>query len=150
VLLLVAHHLLEDGRRAVVAELVALLGRGVELRHRRLLAVEGQPQHLLGLFADADRVELLHVGVTVEQQDPVDQCVGVAHLVDGQVVEDLAQAREAPVVEHPRMQEVGVGDGELEGEGVVEQIHHARANWLHLQPPVPMGQGSPHAGTRCA
>ena len=32
VLLLVAHHLLEDGRRPVVTEVVALLRRGVELR----------------------------------------------------------------------------------------------------------------------
>ena len=74
--------------------------------------------------------EPLQVGVAVEEQDPVDERVGVLHLVDRQVVEDLAEPAEAPVVEHPRVQEVGVGDRELEGERLVEQLDDAGANWL--------------------
>ena len=42
--LLVADHLLEDRGRAVVAEVVALLRAGVELRDRGLLAVEREPR----------------------------------------------------------------------------------------------------------
>ena len=109
--------------------------RGVELRDRGLLAVEREAQHLLGGLADGDRAEPLHVGVPVEHQDPVDERVGVLHLVDRQVVEDLAEPAETPVVEHAGVQEVGVGDGQLERERLVEQLDDTGANWLQRRPP---------------
>src|SRR3954464_3921614 len=52
--LLVADHLLEHRGRAVVAEVVALLGTGVELCDRGLLALEREAQHLLGRLPDRD------------------------------------------------------------------------------------------------
>jgi hypothetical protein len=115
----------------VVAEVVALLGRGVELGDGGLLAVQGQHQHLLGGLADPDGAQPLQVGVAVEEQDPLDQVVGVAHLVDGEVVEDLPELGQTPGVEHAGVQEVRIGDGELEGQRVVEQFDHSGANGLH-------------------
>jgi hypothetical protein len=90
-------------------------------------------------LADRDGPEPLHVGVALEHQDAADQRVGVLHLVDGQVVEDLAEPAEAPVVEHPGVQEVGVGDGELEGESRVEQLDDAGTSWLQRRPPTGTG-----------
>ncbi|GMA18224.1 hypothetical protein GCM10025862_02450 [Arsenicicoccus piscis] len=134
VLLLVLGHLLEDRRRGVVAEVVALGGRGVELLDRGELGAERELKHLGRGLADGDGVEPLHVRVALEEQDPVDQGVGVPHLVDREVVEHVPELRETPVVEHPGVQEVGVDDGELKGEGLVEELDDSRATRLHGNP----------------
>jgi hypothetical protein len=71
-------------RGAVIAQVVALPRGGVALGH--------------GLRS----VETPHVGVAVEEQDPTDQGVGVLHLVEGQVVGELAQPRQPPLSTIPR------------------------------------------------
>ena len=65
--------------------------------------------------------------VAVEQQDPLDQLVGVPHLVEREVVEDLAEPGESPAVQHACVQEVGVRNGELERQRLVEGLDHPRA-----------------------
>ena len=84
-----------------------------------------------GRLAGADGAEALDVGVTVEQEDSLDEGVRVLHLVDREVIEDLAQLGESPVVTHPGIEEVGVDDRQLQGQGLVEQLHHARTLRLH-------------------
>ena len=63
--------------------------------------------------------------------------------------QDLAEAAEAPVVEHPGVQEVRVGDGQLERECFVEQVDDSGINRLHLRPPARVRRhaGPAHART---
>ncbi len=119
----------------MVAQIVTLLGGSVELLDGSALAHQGEAEHLLGGLAYLDVAQPLHVGVPVEEQNPVDDVVCVLHLIDREVVEDLPETRKAPVVEHPGVQEVGIGDSEFEGERVIEHFDNSRANRLQLRPP---------------
>jgi len=70
-------------------------------------------------------VQVLEIRKTFQEQDAVDQHVGVLHLADRLVIGDLAEALEAPVVVHPRVQEVLVDRRQLVGEHRVEQTDNA-------------------------
>jgi hypothetical protein len=65
-------------------------------------------------------VQVLQVGQAVEEQDAFDQLVGVLHLADRFFVDDVAEALEAPVVQHPGVQEILVHRGQLVGEHLVQ------------------------------
>ena len=84
--------------------------------------LERELQLLRGRLADADGAEPLQVGDAVEVEDPLDELVGVLHLVDRLVVEVLAEPLVAPVVEHLGVDEVLVDRRELGGEHLVEQL----------------------------
>ena len=90
VALLVPHHLLEDRGSTVVPQTVALLRSGVERRDGRLFTPQRERQHLLGGLSDSDAAQALHIRVPIKEQDATDECVCVAQILDGQVVENLA------------------------------------------------------------
>jgi len=71
-------------------------------------------------------VQVLEIRKTFQEQDAVDQHVGVLHLADRLVIGDLAEALEAPVVVHPRVQEVLVDRRQLVGEHRVQQLDDRR------------------------
>ena len=73
-------------------------------------------------LTDAHGAEPLEVGHAVEEEDALDQLVGVLHLVDRLVAEVLRERLVAPVVEHLVVDEVLVHGRELGGEDLVEQL----------------------------
>ena len=73
-------------------------------------------------LADAQREQPLHVGDALEVEDPVDQRLGVLHLVDRLVADVLGEPLVAPVVAHLGVDEVLVDRRQLGGEHLVEQL----------------------------
>ena len=69
----------------------------VEALDRLVLELEIELELLGHRLADAHRVEALHVGDAVEEQDPLDDLVGVLHLVDRLVAGVLGEPLVAPV-----------------------------------------------------
>ena len=91
-------------------------------------------QALRHRLADAEAPEVLQVGQAVEEQDALDQPVGVLHLADRFLVDLLAETLEAPVIQHARVQEVLVDGGELVLQELVELGDDLRIA-LHDEPP---------------
>ena len=89
---------------------------------RGALELEIALQRFLGVLADQELVEILQVGQAFEEEDALDQPVGVLHLVDRFLLLVLAQLLQAPVVEHPGVQEVLVDRGQLVDEDLVEVL----------------------------
>ena len=87
-----------------------------------VLELEVDLQLLGHRLADAHREQALHVGDAVEVEDPVDDAVGVLHLVDRLVAAVLGEALVAPVVAHLGVDEVLVDRRQLGGEHLVEQL----------------------------
>src|ERR1700756_4940452 len=62
---------------------------------RQTFAISSRPQ----LFrSDPERIEHLHVGKSVEEQDAVGEAVGVVHLFNRFLAPDLRHLQQAPIV----------------------------------------------------
>jgi hypothetical protein len=79
-------------------------------------------QRLFDVLADQQLAQVLQVRQAFQEQDALHQSVGVLHLVDRLVVGVLAQARQSPVIEHPRVQKVLVDRGQLVLEDLVQRL----------------------------
>src|SRR5882672_1482580 len=86
------------------------------------LELEVALQRLLDALPDQQLVEVLQIGKPFEKQYPLDQPVGVLHLVDRLVVLVLGEPLQAPVLEHARVQEVLVDRRELVREDLVQVL----------------------------
>ena len=115
-LLLRGQHLLEEVTGAVVTGGDTRLDAPVQPDPG--LGLDGQVvlELLAHRLADAERGEPLQVGHPVEEQDPLDQRLGVLHLVDRLVADVRRQLRESPVVAHLGVDEVLVDRRELGGQ----------------------------------
>jgi hypothetical protein len=71
-----------------------------------VLELEVELELLLHRLADVDLVEALDVGHALEEEDALDELVGVLHLVDRLVADLLGQLGVAPVGAHLRVDEV--------------------------------------------
>lgn len=82
VLLLVLQQSLEDLLRDVVLGVMKeVAGLGVEIA-RAALGLQIALKHLFQALADHQRSDVLEVRMILEEQDAVDQLVGVLHLLD--------------------------------------------------------------------
>src|SRR5262249_9254111 len=119
-LFLVVHELLEQVARHVVLDGVAVrcgfLVKGARRHLRRKIAVE----HFPHVLSDAKRIEHLHVGKAVEEDDARDDIVGVLHLLDRFLAPFLRQVPVTPIVQGPVMQPVLVDGGKLVPQTAVE------------------------------
>src|SRR6266853_1037568 len=66
------------------------------------------------------RIEHLHVGEAIEEDDAVNQLVGVLHLFDGFLAPYLGQGLVAPVLQQAIVQPILVDGGELVTQRLVE------------------------------
>jgi hypothetical protein len=66
------------------------------------------------------RVDHLHVGKPVEEDDALHDLVGMLHFLDRLLSPFLGQREVAPIVQQPVMQPVLVDGGELMPEATVE------------------------------
>ena len=88
------------------------------------LALKAQvaADHFLGVLADVQLAQVLHVRQAFQEQDALDQRVGVLHGLDRFFVFTLAELFQAPVVVHARMQEVLIDRDQFIGKDFVELL----------------------------
>src|SRR5438094_917469 len=86
-------------------------------------------------LAHVDLPVPLQVGQALEIEDPVDQLVGVFHLLDALLAHLLGEAIVAPVVAEAGVEEVLVDGGQLGREHVVEQRNDLLVAF-HEPPPI--------------
>src|SRR5262249_17960287 len=82
----------------------------------RKIAVE----HLPHVLPNAKRIEHLHVGKAVEEDDARDDLVGVLHLLDRFLAPFLGQVPVTPIVQETIMQPILVDGGKLMPQTAVE------------------------------
>ena len=86
--------------------------------------------HLLGDGgADVDVVQVRHDGRALQEQDALDEALGMLHLGDRARLEVLAQALVAPVFGHFRVHHVLVDGGQLAGKQVVQRVDEFRISF---------------------
>src|ERR1700722_10245305 len=81
------------------------------------------------------RIEHLHIGKAIEEDDAVDELVGMFHLFDGFLAPLLGERLVAPVAEQPVMQPVLIDRRQLVPKRLVEVIDDARLA-LHVRTPA--------------
>ena len=141
-LFLVLHQALEQVARDVILDAVAVGGGFLVERARGDLGGQIAFDDFLDVLADAQGIEHLHVGKTVEEQDAVGELVGVVHLFDAFLAPDLGHLQEAPIVQDPVVQPVLVDGGELMTQALVEIVDdfgialHGALRSLRLEAPA--------------
>jgi hypothetical protein len=135
VLLLRHQHVGQQLARAVVAELDAERDAPVEALDCLQLHRQVEAQLLDRLLAQGDRPEALEVRHALQEDDPLDQLLGVLHLVDRLVLGALRQLLVAPVLLHLGVPEVLVDGRQLGGQHLVEQLDDLGASLHARRPP---------------
>jgi len=123
-------------------------------RLARLLLSEERPDHDAAWVAWQIRAlyrEIPGLVLTIEdlqEQDALDELLGVLHLADRLLVVLLRQVVKAPVSAHLRLAEVLVDGGELDGERAVESRDDVGLTF-HGSPPLRPGGPcrDPHSST---
>ena len=102
---------------------------------RRHLELEVAFERFLRALADEELVQVLQVGQALEEEDALDELVGMLHLVDRLVMLVVGEARQSPMTEHARVEEVLVDRGELVGEHRVQVTQDVRITAHAKSPP---------------
>ena len=79
-------------------------------------------QAFLDIFADQEFAEFLQIGNAFQEQDALDQLVGVLHLVDRLVVLVVAELLQPPVLEHPGVKKILVDRREFVQQHLVQML----------------------------
>src|ERR1700738_3444663 len=131
--LFVFEHVLEQLAGARVAQRAAQLDGLVEPLDGLVLDLQVELQLLRHRLAHVDLAQALEVGQPFEEQDALDERVGVLHLLDRLLAHLLLEALEAPVTAEPGMEEVLVDGGQLGRQHVVQERNDLRVA-LHVSP----------------
>src|SRR5262249_42572010 len=118
-----------------VADAAAQLDAVVEHLDGRFFDFQVQPELLRHRLADVDLAEPLQVGQAFEVEQALDEAVGMLHLVDRFGAKLLPQTLVAPVLAHPRVDEVLVDRRELVRENLIEELEDPILT-LHAPPPA--------------
>jgi hypothetical protein len=97
---------LEQFARDVVGHLFAIRDRLPQVRMRLHFQLQVAVQRFLHALADQQLAQVLQVGQPIQEQDALDELVGVLHLIDRFLVRVLAEALEPPVLEHAGVQKI--------------------------------------------
>src|SRR5262249_47583550 len=89
-------------------------------RARRHLRGKIAVEHLSDVLPDAKRIDYLHVGKTVEEDDALHDLVRMLHLLDRLLAPFLGQPPGPPIVLQPVVQPVLVDGGKLVPQTTVE------------------------------
>src|SRR3954452_22504551 len=112
--------------RYKIADALAIGYRVAQRGKRRLLEPQIAVEQLAYVFADQELVQILQVRQPVEKENPLDQLVGVLHLVDRLLVLVDAKLSDPPVPQHPCMQEILVDGGQFILENRIEMLDDGR------------------------
>ncbi len=91
-------------------------------------------EHLLHAFPDHQFVEILQIGQAVEEQNALDQLVGMLHLVDRLAVFVGAELGDAPMPQRAGMQEILIDRGKLVFQHRIQMLQDGRIA-THGRPP---------------
>src|ERR1035441_8388083 len=94
---------LEEFARCVVALIPSDLNRSVVHRHRVQFQLEIALDLLLDILPDVDVQQLGHAGRRIEEQNSLDEYLGVLHLVDGLLLDERSELVVLPVLTHLRV-----------------------------------------------
>src|SRR6266516_667854 len=122
VLFLVVHELLEQVAGDVILDRMAMRGGFLVERPRRHLRRKIAVEHLSDVLPDAKRIDHLHVGKAVEEDDALNDLVRMLHLLDRFLAPFLGQRPVTPIVQQPVMQPVLVDGGKLVPQTTVEKL----------------------------
>ncbi len=122
VLLLGHEDAFEQCSRRVVTDRRADSNAVVEPLDRCVLELEVELELRGHGLADGDRKQALHVRHPLEEQDPVDDHVGVLHLVDRLVADVVGQMAIAPVLAHLGVNEVLIDRRQLGRQHIVQDL----------------------------
>src|SRR5436190_5180693 len=126
VLLLIMHQLLEQIARYIILDRMAMR-RGLFVEGPRIhLGLQVAVDDLLYGLPDPQRLQRLHVGKAIEEDDALDELVGVLHLLNRLLTPFLGEHLVAPIVEKAKMQPVLVHRGELMAQCLVEILDNLR------------------------
>ncbi|MNL14897.1 hypothetical protein D3C87_1358580 [compost metagenome] len=103
----------EDLAAHVIAHRLAVRNAFLYGGVRGLLELQVALEHLGGVFAEQQLVQVLEVRQAVKHQDAVDQAVGVLHFADRFLVLDITELLQAPVPIHAGVEEILVDRGQL-------------------------------------
>src|SRR5690606_21902077 len=122
---LVLDQFLEQDLRGVVLDRFAMIARlDVEIAGV-VLGREVGLERFLEVLADPQRIERLQVRMPLEEDDSLDQLVGVVHLLDAFLTRLLRDPAVAPVILETVMQPVLADCGQLAPQGAVQVVDDA-------------------------
>src|SRR5690625_176603 len=124
---------LQQVSAAVIAYRLAVLDAFAQRRDRVELQLEVALEDFTGVFADQQFAEVLQIGQPLQEQNALDQLIGVLHFVDGFVILVLCQFIQAPVLEHAGVEKVLIDGDELIAEHLVEELDNLGIT-LHGRP----------------
>ena len=122
--LFVGEDLFEQIARTVVAHFDGGLDGVVEPGHGSHFQGQVVFDLLFHRRADFQREQLVHDGRAIEQQDPLDERLGMLHFVDGFFLGVIAEPFVTPVVAHLGVQEVLIDGGQLRLQHFVQVGKH--------------------------
>src|SRR5581483_990625 len=108
--------------RDVVLHRLAVRDGILQHRTREALLLEVALQCFERVLADQQLAEILEVRQSLEKQDPLDQAIGMLHLVDRLLALVVLELLQTPVAEHAGVQEVLVDRGELVEQHLVQVL----------------------------
>ena len=120
--LLVGEKLFEQVLAHIVPDRLAELTRGLVRLARVVLAGEVALEHFLDRLADAKRGDALQVRMAFEEDDALDQLVGVVHLLDGLLALLLGELAVAPILEQTVVQPVLVDRSQFQEQRLVKPL----------------------------
>src|SRR5690606_25310757 len=118
--------------RNVVPDTLALSDRFAEVGMALQLQLQVALKRLFDVFADQQLAQILQVGQPTEEENALDEPVGVLHFIERFLVRMLAEALEAPVVEHARVKKILIDRGQFVFQNGV-QMTNDRSAALHLE-----------------
>ena len=121
---LVLQQILEKLHGDVVARIVADLARFRIAGARVIFAGEIALQHLADILADPERRDGLQVRMAFEEDDAMNELVGVMHLLDRFRPLLLGEFREAPILGEPVMHPVLVDGPKLQFQRLVQAVDY--------------------------
>src|SRR3569833_469695 len=104
---------LEQLARNEFPEGLAIADGCLELGVCRHLELEVALETFLHPLSDEQLSQVLQVGQPVEKENPLDETVGMLHLIDRLTLLVLLEAHQTPIAEHARMQKILVDRREL-------------------------------------
>ena len=110
----------ENFARDIVPDAFAMGDRFAQVRNGHLFQLQIAFEDLLDVLPDQQLAQILQVRQPLQKQDPFDQPIGMLHLVDRFLVFVVAQPAQAPVLQHPRMEEILVDGRQLVAQNLVQ------------------------------
>src|SRR5438552_2775226 len=129
----------EEIARDEISDSLAMRDRLAQPREAGLFEAQITFEDLAHILADQELVEVLQIGQAVEEQDALDQLVGVLHLVERGVVLAVAELCDAPMAQHPRMQKILIDRGQLVLEHRIQMLDDGLVA-PHCRPPQGSGR----------